>query len=293
MAAEFGLERKTHETSCAPEFRSNYFDKTPGLPFDASPAFFRPEVLHKYKAAPDKYTLDSRSISCRNAWHLQTYDVNDAGQVHTYIVYLAHLLYDEQLYWQSFSEWPKSGISKRAFETDFEGTCSTVSDPIEQLKQHARELDENAPDWWSRRGDAVISVVHAPASDAQAEWANEVLALDQMIVEGFSTKSLRDRLTAAGVTFEKDWGSLRLLEALLVASGVNPDEAAKAVKPLKTLHSLRSKLKGHAAVRERRELETDARRRFETLRAHFLDLATGCDDAMRTVRATLMAKTGA
>jgi hypothetical protein len=36
------------ETSCAPEYRSNYFQKS-DLPWDVSPAFFRPEVLLRFK----------------------------------------------------------------------------------------------------------------------------------------------------------------------------------------------------------------------------------------------------
>jgi hypothetical protein len=37
-----------------------------------SPAFFRPEVLLKYKADRDKYTVGERDVSCRAAWHLLT-----------------------------------------------------------------------------------------------------------------------------------------------------------------------------------------------------------------------------
>ncbi|WP_155636014.1 hypothetical protein [Burkholderia stagnalis] len=72
------------ETSCAPEFLSNYFQKS-DLPWEISPAFFRPDVLHRFKADPEKYSLDDRSISCRNAWYLKSYDINEAGQVHAYI----------------------------------------------------------------------------------------------------------------------------------------------------------------------------------------------------------------
>jgi len=82
------------ETSCAPEFLSNYFQKS-DLPWKISPAFFRTEVLHRFKADPEKYALEERSISCRNAWYLKTYDINEAGQVHTYIGYLADLPYEE------------------------------------------------------------------------------------------------------------------------------------------------------------------------------------------------------
>ena len=108
------------ETSCAPECLANYFQES-DLPWEISPAFFHPEVLHRFKADPEKYTLEDRSISCRNAWYLKTYDINEAGQIHTYIGYLADLPYEEQVYWQSFNEWPKGSISKRAFQTDIVG----------------------------------------------------------------------------------------------------------------------------------------------------------------------------
>ena len=77
-----------------------------------SPAFFKSEVLHKYKADSAKFELTDRTISCRGAWHLTTYDVNEAGQVHTYVGYLGDLPYREQVYWQSFNEFPKGPLSE-------------------------------------------------------------------------------------------------------------------------------------------------------------------------------------
>ena len=52
------------EISCAPDATANYFTES-GLPFELSPAFFKPEVLLKYKADSDKHRLVGRSISCR------------------------------------------------------------------------------------------------------------------------------------------------------------------------------------------------------------------------------------
>jgi hypothetical protein len=83
--------RVIREVSSAPGDTANYFTKS-DLPFELSPAFFRPEVLAKYKSDSEKYRFEGRSISCRGAWHLQTYDINDAGQVHTYIVYQGYAL---------------------------------------------------------------------------------------------------------------------------------------------------------------------------------------------------------
>jgi hypothetical protein len=121
------------ETSCAPEFLSTYFQKS-DLPWEISPAFFRPDILHRFKADPEKYSLDDRSISCRNAWYLKSFDINEAGQVHAYIGDLARLPIEEQRYWQSFNEWPKETISKRAHENDILGEFSSEYDPLHLLK---------------------------------------------------------------------------------------------------------------------------------------------------------------
>jgi hypothetical protein len=90
--------------STDPSETANYFNaEGNSLPFELSPAFFKPEVLLKYKGDRDKYTVGERDVACRAAWHLQAIDVNEAGQVHAYICYLRHLPYTEQLHWLSFN----------------------------------------------------------------------------------------------------------------------------------------------------------------------------------------------
>jgi hypothetical protein len=123
---------KVHECSCDPSQLGNYFVES-DLPFETTPVFFRPDVLLKYKGDSDKYEIQQRSITCRHAWHLETYDVNEFGQVHTYLIYLSYLPYEEQLYWKSFNEPPKGPISKRAIQTDFKGEWDTAYDPLESL----------------------------------------------------------------------------------------------------------------------------------------------------------------
>jgi len=128
---------KIIEISCSPEATANYFTDS-DLPFDTSPAFFRAEVLARYKADPDKYKLEDRSISCRNAWYLKTYDINEVGQVHTYLCYLRDLPPAEQRYWKAFNEFPKGGLSKRAIETDFRGEWSSQYDPFGRAEAEGR-----------------------------------------------------------------------------------------------------------------------------------------------------------
>lgn len=262
------------EISCAPTALASYFDKGSPLPFQTTPAFFRPEVLQKYKADPDKFRLEYRSIHSRGGWYLKTYDVNEAGQVHTYLCYLANLPYSEQLYWQSFNEWPKGPISKRALETDFEGNFSTQPDPLVDLKYEISKIDKLKPAYWQPRGEDLAAAVHYPLTASVEEWSSAILALDQLVVEGFATKPLRQRLMDAGRAFEKQWGTLKLIEGSLIATGMDDAEAKEIMKPFGLLHHLRSKTKGHAAPKEKAELIKQARSDHGSLPAHFRALVS-------------------
>lgn len=272
------------ETSCAPEFLSNYFEKEPTeKPYEISPVFFRPEVLMRFKSDPEKFDLTDRTIRCRNAWFLKTYDISESGQVHTYIGYLANLPYDEQIYWKSFNEWPQGPISKRAFENDFNGQFSTDDDPLHQIKHKIRQLDEKPPAWWKPRRDALLDAARYPATDSVSEWGDEILALDQVLVEGFLFKPLQKLAEDAGRKIDKQWKSIRLLQDLLEARGWTVEEAKAAIEPLSRLHALRSILKGHGAPTDRAAAAKRARTEHGTLRAHFIALAGECDRAFVTV----------
>jgi hypothetical protein len=274
------------EWSCAPSELSNYFTKS-DKPYEISPAFFSPNVLTKYKADPDKYDLKDRSITCRNAWHLKTFDINEAGQVHTYIGYLQHLPFKEQQYWKLHNEWPKASISKRAFDTDFKGEWTSESDPLQSLRYAVSELDREPPPWWRPRGSQVRDRVHYPVTTSTKEWADELLALDQMVVEGFVATELRKLADNSGVKFETSWQSLKLIQEILRAE--DSLTADQIVEPLKELHHLRSKVSGHHSG-ERAKLEAGALREHGALTAHFRILCARCEDAFDRVITMLKGK---
>ena len=82
-------QKEVHECSCAPADLASYFEES-DLPFQVTPAFFRPEVMLKYKQNPDKYSFVQRQISCRGTWSLR-YDINEQGQAHAYLCDLQNL----------------------------------------------------------------------------------------------------------------------------------------------------------------------------------------------------------
>jgi hypothetical protein len=184
-----------------------------------SPVFFRSEVLMRYKADTEKYELRDRSIYCRGTWSLQTYDINDAGQVHTYLRYLRDLPYNEQLYWQAFNEWPKDGLSKRAIRTDFMGEFHDEYDSLNAVKRKVAMLDKSPPEWWDPRGEALAMALLYPVTMSQAEWANEILGLDQLVGEGFRPKPLRAMVAKSGRKVDNSWGPFKLIEECLLGYG--------------------------------------------------------------------------
>lgn len=267
------------ETSASPLHIVSYFEQS-DLPWQISPAFFRPEVLQRFKADPEKYTLEDRSISCRGAWHIKSYDINEAGQVHVYIGDLAKLPIAEQNYWKTFNEWPKSSISARAHRTDIEGQWCTTYDPLTSLRNKVRALDKASPEWWNRRGDALMDSVLAPATDSPKEWGDEILALDQLLVEGFLDKPLRKIAQEKGREVESVWRSLKLLHEILLGSTLSEEAAKQLLAPMKKLHELRNEIRGHATHEKKEVAIREARATHGNFRAHFFHIAEGCDQAL-------------
>ena len=275
------------EISCAPGHTANYFTNS-DLPFELSPAFFRPEVLAKYKADSEKYRLGDGSISCRGAWHLETYDINDAGQVHTYIVYLRRLPYEEQLYWKAHNERPKGPISNRAFTTDFEGRWDLEYDPLISLKHALRELNRQQVPWWRLRAEKLLDQVHYPVTSSADEWANEILQLDQLVVEGFEEKWLRQKAQSLGREPDHKLRSLKLMEECLMALGFEEDHARKITAPFHKVHYLRSKVKGHASNEEATAIKQEVLTEYGSYKTHFRVLCGECDESIQTITNALL-----
>lgn len=277
------------EISCGPGHTANYFTKS-DLPFEVTPAFFRAEVLGKYKADPKKYELHERSIQCRASWYLQTYDINEAGQVHTYLIYLRNLPYEEQLYWKSFNEAPKAPISKRALSTDMHGSFYTEYNALESIKSILRKLTELEVPWWKLRAPDLLDSVHYPATVSNAEWADELMALDKLLVEGFEEKWLRNEAKELSQHPLASEGSLLLVGRCLQGLGFDEEQAKNTVSPLRTLHHLRTKLKGHAGGSEERSLRQAALVKHGSFRKHFEELCGECDVAMQRIIEALSRK---
>ena len=271
---------ETKEISCSPDALSNYFTDS-SLPFELSPAFFRPEVLAKFKSDREKYTLTSRSISCRGSWHLQSYDVNAMGQVHTYLIYLSRLPYEEQLHWKQYNEWPKGPISERAYKTDFQADWSyAASDPLVTLKGRLGALRCK---WWKLRSRNAMDWAHYPVTQSNDEWRNELLTLHQLLVEGFEESWLREYASQLDRKPSSELRSLALLKECLIGNDVEEGHAKSIIAPLRSLNEHRNVLRGHASEAGAQELKSRAFRDHGGYREHYTSLVSECDESMRVL----------
>lgn len=273
---------KIAELSCDPAELASYFVQSE-LPFQTTPAFFRPEVLSKYKADREKYTLTDRTISCRGAWHLDTYDINDAGQVHTYLTYLSRLPHSEQLHWKQYSEKPKGPISERAYQTDFQGTWYEGYDALPSLKHRLREIAKAGAGWWVLGDEKLIDKVQYPATASRDEWAEEVLGLDQLLVEGFDQKWLKTKATELGEAPDARLRQLKLIECCLQRLDFEEEHAHEIMTPFHDLHNLRSLVKGHRTGSDAEAAAKSALTEFESYRNHFRDLCQRLDESLAII----------
>jgi hypothetical protein len=243
------------ECSCDPAAIASYFDTGSPLPFQTSPVFFKAAVLDKYKADPDKYRIEDRSIACRNSWHLQTYDVNEVGQVHTMIKYLGDLPLSEQRYWKAFNESPRAPISRRSYKTDFEGTFDSEPDGLRDLKSLLNKLGEGGQPWFTLREPDLVGQLHYPLTAATKSWDDTLIGLAKCAIEGLEKRYLVNVAKEAGRQGDhQGWGSIKWLREALLALGVDEDQAEEIVAPFGALQNIRSKLVAHSKGTEAAEI---------------------------------------
>ncbi|MDQ7250816.1 hypothetical protein [Dongia sedimenti] len=263
--------RRVARISTDPNATTNYFQaENNDLPYELSPAFFKPEVLSKYKTDREKYTVSDRILRCRAAWSLRGFDVNEAGQVHAYICDLRDLPHTEQLHWFAFNEPPKAPISRRALINDFEGKFVDFQHPRETIIGLLNKWRAKRVPWWMLRDEGLLSRANVPLTTSKDEWSEAFMDLAKLVIEGFHVKFVRQRLDSLGVAYTKEEQSIALLEKLVACR--NEDKSTAALTGLRTAQHVRSKGKGHASGSEGKRLAQEAIAQHGTFAAHFTNV---------------------
>ena len=243
-------------------------------------AFFRPEVLSKYKADHEKYNFEEDQISSRSFWCLEFYGINEAGQVYAFLKHLSNLPNDEQKYWKLFNERPKTQISHNVFRRFFLGEPYSHYSPLASLKDKLRNLRCK---WWKVPTPDAMRRAQYPVTNLNDEWRNEILNLDQLLVEGFKENWLRKKAEELGRAPGLKNRSLKLLEEYLIGLDFEEDHARSIIAPLQELHYLKTKLRGHASGETAQKLKMEAFAEHGGYNNHYKNLATQCDKTMQVL----------
>ena len=273
-----GFDNEPHREKFIASGGFRDYEKTEEIPCDyrsLKSAFFRPEVLSRYRADPEKYSLEEFSIYCRNAWDLEFYDINEAEQVHSFLRHLIRLPKEEQRYWKQFNEKPKAPISGRA-KNRLGMPDSAGHSPLRSIKNKLRHL---RCAWWKMRSPVALARAQYPIPKLKEDWKNQITHLDQLIVEGFDEKWLCKKAKSLGRSPKPTFRSLKLLVECLVGLGFEEDHARSIVAPFFELHDMRNKFE-HAGGKEALNLTKKAMKDHGGYRAHYRDLAARCDESL-------------
>lgn len=266
---------------------TNYFEAAANdLPYETSPAAFRPDVLLKYKADTEKYSVREGWIDCRGAWSLKSYSINDAGQVMVYICDLRHLPHEELLHWKSFNEDPKTGLSERAIKTDFMAEWPEDMTPRETLLDVLQRWAGRDLGWWKwRPAESPDARVVVPRTSSRDEWQSALGRLSNDVIEGFGDKAIRRILERHEDDVDKHMRSIALLERILRANGeLEGDEKLVALRELNRARNLGP---AHAGQSDANDYADEVLEEHETFAAHFENLCEKLAGELSLIEETL------
>ena len=131
-----------------PDLLNNYFGANPSAPMYLTPVLFSREVLQKYYAKPELYTITDGHLSCQSLWGIEI----DNHHKDVVAVYLGDLGRDlpeaEQKHWKQYNVLTDESLSLTSMARDF--FCVTADSNIveHQFKRDYKQLVKQ----WENRG---------------------------------------------------------------------------------------------------------------------------------------------
>ncbi len=230
-----------------PDTLANYFGANPDSPHYLTPVYFRREVLNKYYAEPDRYSVEDGYLRCAGLWGLRL-DNDQPGHIMVFLGDLGRdIPFSEAQYWKSFNipppeEGPSETLVRRAFGAEF-------ADPKSADLKFSRIYGATNDAWQERFGAQlfkplheddrhVLSKLHTPVGDGQAEFDEQILYLAKLLVDSLNEQALTNAADGP-----KDEKGLAKLQRLLEHQGVA--DARALLKPLADVQGLRSRSAAH------------------------------------------------
>lgn len=233
--------------SSNPSRLSNFINDNSDAPHYLTPVFFKRDVLQKYYAEPNRYSVESGIIRCGTLWSL--YIDNESSE---YVVaYLGDLGRDlpsrEQKHWKTYNIVIDGKLSKSKIMRDFFCRFTSSESPVFIFQNKYEEVNNSYakkvgyPLFLPLHDDDkyIFSTLRIPLLDSQEEFDNQIRSLVKLIIDSLNEKEI-DRSISPG---EKINGSISKLEELFKKGKLS--EYEEIVKFLRNLQGLRSASVAH------------------------------------------------
>ena len=270
---------------------ADYFGKNPDAPHYFTPVFFRTEVLSKYYADPQKYSVEDGYLRCGSLWGLKL-DNDNPDYIVVWLGDLGRdLSYRERNYWLNFNIPPEGRkISQTNFQRAF---LAQPTDPKKPDLVFKYELERFREEFRRANGWDFIRQLHTDdehfltglrllSKDNQAEFDSQLIAFTKILVDSIHENEISKGLT----TLAKDDKGITKLEKFFKQRGLTGFEPH--IKFLRVLQDLRSKSAAHRKGSNYEKLIEQLQLADEGQQKVFGKLATAAVELVRYLRANLI-----
>lgn len=294
---EFVISTDVHGNSikhtCNPDKLANYFGSNQGAPHYLTPVFFRSEVLSKYHADPQRYSVEDGYIRCGGLWGLRI----DNDHSDFVVVYLGdlgqYLSENERNYWLSFNISPEGRkISETNFRRSFLAQATDPQKPdlvFKHLYGRFNEAFYKATGWkfflpLHQDDEHFFTGLRLMGKDNQAEFDAQLIALTKVLVDSINEEEIGKGLETLT---ENDKGNTKL-EKYFRERGMVGFEPH--IKFLRVLQDLRSKSAAHRKGSNYEKLVEDLQLADEGQQRVFSALLTAATNLIHYLRTSLLSK---
>lgn len=222
---------------------ANFFGANEGAPQYVTPIFFRKEVMTKYYANTDLYTIEDGILKCAGLWYMPI----DNDHSDCVMVFLGDLGRDlpleERKYWRTFNIPPDGRrMSTSNFKRSLMAEHANPEEPEHRFQSAYGQLvevsDEETAPWpillaLTPGDEHHVKALHVPITSTQAEFDQQVLGLTKAIIDSLNEARLKGLLLDPS---EKK--GIALLDEVCKAMSIDGFE--KHIQFLRDLQSLRS-----------------------------------------------------
>ena len=235
------------EFTSNPAQLKNYFGANPAAYDYLTPVYFRREVLGKYFAEPDRYSVADGQLSCLSLWSCRIDNDLDSHVVAFLGDLGRDLPYEERLHWRQFNVPPEGGVSETQFRRGFMAEFADAKAPDLVFRREYTGLMER---WQQLQGwtlflqpaigdQHLLATIRQPVTDSQNEFDEQVICLTKLLVDSLNERQLEARVGS----LDKGVKGIGKLAAFLEATGF--PHTPSTIKFLKNLQRLRSTGSAH------------------------------------------------